>query len=219
MNDTPETDGEWNRIACYDHPQFEQGIAEFARKLERERDEWKAKYIQQNKDLGCEMMDPNGTIWDYAKTLQRERDDARGQIEANHKAALVIERMVYEARDQRDDFKKELEIANYRLKGKRHPDDNGIMADGEVDVKAVTEQRDKAWQKIENQAERITYLEGATNHATGTPLSKAIEQRDRLAAALQNLCDSLLGNKSSRDITAQLVEAGKALATPNQPNL
>jgi hypothetical protein len=36
---TPETDGEWNRIACYDHPQFEQGIAEFARKLERERDE------------------------------------------------------------------------------------------------------------------------------------------------------------------------------------
>jgi hypothetical protein len=39
MNDTPETDGEWNRISCYDHPQFEQGIAEFARKLERERDE------------------------------------------------------------------------------------------------------------------------------------------------------------------------------------
>ena len=31
------------------------------KKLERERDEWKAKYIQQNKDLGCEMMDPNGT--------------------------------------------------------------------------------------------------------------------------------------------------------------
>ena len=38
----------------------------------RERDEWKAKYIQQNKDLGCEMMDPNGTIWDYAKKVQTE---------------------------------------------------------------------------------------------------------------------------------------------------
>jgi hypothetical protein len=37
-----------------------------------ERDEWKAKYIQQNKDLGCELRDPNGTIWDHAKTLQRE---------------------------------------------------------------------------------------------------------------------------------------------------
>jgi hypothetical protein len=47
------------------------------RKLERERDEWKAKYIQQNKDLGCELRDPNGTIWDHAKTLQRERDEAR----------------------------------------------------------------------------------------------------------------------------------------------
>jgi hypothetical protein len=48
-----------------------------------------------------------------------------------------------EARGQRDDFKKELEIANLRLKGKRHPDDNGIMADGEADVKALTEQRDR----------------------------------------------------------------------------
>jgi hypothetical protein len=76
MNDTPETDGEWNRIACYDHPQFEQGIAEFARKLERERDEWKAKFLQQNKDLGCELRDPNGTIWSHAATVERERDEA-----------------------------------------------------------------------------------------------------------------------------------------------
>jgi hypothetical protein len=37
-----------------------------------QRDEWKAKYIQQNKDLGCEMMDPNGTIWDHAKKLQKD---------------------------------------------------------------------------------------------------------------------------------------------------
>ena len=39
-----------------------------------ERDMWKAKYIQQNKNLGCEMMDPNGTIWDYAKNLQKNLD-------------------------------------------------------------------------------------------------------------------------------------------------
>ena len=39
MSDTPETDEEWNRIACYEHPQFEQAIANFARKLERERDD------------------------------------------------------------------------------------------------------------------------------------------------------------------------------------
>ena len=41
MSNTPETDGEWNRIACYEHPQFEQALADFARKLERERNEWK----------------------------------------------------------------------------------------------------------------------------------------------------------------------------------
>jgi hypothetical protein len=58
------------------------------------------------------------------------------------------------------------------------------------ELTAVTEQRDKAWQKIENQAERITYLEGATNHATGTPLSKAIEQRDRLAEELRKVLRS-----------------------------
>jgi hypothetical protein len=52
---------------------------------------------------------PNEGAWDFRirqeKTmakLERERDEARGQIEANHKAALVIERMVYEAREQRD---------------------------------------------------------------------------------------------------------------------
>ena len=113
--DTPETDGEWNRLACQDHSEFERNLADFARKLERERDatiaqqreeqrlhiqtlnerdearqwesqalvariqrdEWKAKYIQQNKDLGCEQMDPNGTIWDHAKKLQAELDAAR----------------------------------------------------------------------------------------------------------------------------------------------
>jgi len=56
-------------------------------KLERERNEWKAKYIQQNKDLGCEQMDPNGTIWDYAKKVQHEltvvtkqRDQLEGKL-------------------------------------------------------------------------------------------------------------------------------------------
>jgi hypothetical protein len=40
--------------------------------LTEQRDEWKAKYIQQNLDLGCELMDPNGTIWDHAKKAQSE---------------------------------------------------------------------------------------------------------------------------------------------------
>jgi hypothetical protein len=74
----------------------------------------------------------------------------------------------------------------------------------------VTEQRDRAQSKIENQAERIKYLEGATNHATGTPLSKMREQRDRLAEALRELCETLLADKP-RDITDLLNKAGDAL--------
>jgi hypothetical protein len=50
------------------------------RELEKERDEWKAKYIKQNKDLGCEMMDPSGTIWDYASSLQRENVQLKREV-------------------------------------------------------------------------------------------------------------------------------------------
>ena len=42
--DTPETDGEWNRLACQDHPEFERNLADFARKLERERDQWRNEH-------------------------------------------------------------------------------------------------------------------------------------------------------------------------------
>lgn len=70
MSRTPETDAmEYCDAMCDPDRVVE---ADFARKLERERDEWKSKYIQQNKDLGCEMMDPNGTIWDYAKKVQKD---------------------------------------------------------------------------------------------------------------------------------------------------
>jgi len=39
--------------------------------------DWKSKFIQQNKDLCCENMDPNGTIWDHAKRLQAENERLR----------------------------------------------------------------------------------------------------------------------------------------------
>ncbi len=46
-----------------------------------ERDKWQAKFIQQNKDLGCEMMDPGGTIWDYAKQVQDENKRLKELLE------------------------------------------------------------------------------------------------------------------------------------------
>lgn len=64
MIDTPETDAEWNRIAYYNHPYFEQAIADFARKLERERDE--ARHI----------LKPGGML-DIIDRAQRETAKAR----------------------------------------------------------------------------------------------------------------------------------------------
>ena len=64
--------------------------------------------------------------------------------------ALELERELTAAREglkdaieQRDDFRKEVEIVNERLRGKRHPDDNGIMVDGEIDIEQLIKQRDR----------------------------------------------------------------------------
>jgi len=48
-SDTPETDREWNRPTCQDHPEFERNLADFARKLERERDEIRAQLREEQR--------------------------------------------------------------------------------------------------------------------------------------------------------------------------
>jgi hypothetical protein len=72
------------------------------RELERERDEWKAKYIQQNKDLGCEMMDPAGTIWDYASATQRENVQLKREVEGWKAASEQWRENAIKLREQRD---------------------------------------------------------------------------------------------------------------------
>ena len=69
MTDTPETDGEWNRLACQDHPEFERNIADFARKLERERDEMQERMIDAERQRDK-----------LAALLQRNRDGYGGQM-------------------------------------------------------------------------------------------------------------------------------------------
>lgn len=55
--------------------------AAFAQQLERElaamtaeRDALKAKLATIHKELGCELRDPNGTIWEHAAKVEKERD-------------------------------------------------------------------------------------------------------------------------------------------------
>jgi hypothetical protein len=65
---TPDTDGEWNRLAGQDHPEFERNLADFARRLERERDEareklkWRMHWVETLRRVG--------------RKLRKERDEA-----------------------------------------------------------------------------------------------------------------------------------------------
>lgn len=59
------------------------------------------------------------------------------------------------------------------------------------EIEQLERERDQARQKIERQAERIRYLEGATNHATGTPLSQALKERDKARSECARLRETI----------------------------
>jgi len=54
----------------------------------------------------------------------------------------------------------------------------------------LKQERDEAIRKIQRQAERIRQLEGATNHAGGTPLSIALRERDEARELAQQMSES-----------------------------
>ena len=146
------------------------------RELEREltavteqRDEWKAKFIQQNKDLGCEMMDPDGTIWDYAKKLQTELPAVTQQLtKANETIGTMIDEIgMLQLKDkatteQRDEALSDLEFRRdlYSLQTKQLDD--------------VREQRDRL-------------LEQQEQWRLSSVCRELVEQRDRLAEALESI--------------------------------
>jgi hypothetical protein len=50
--------------------------------LEAELDDAKATILQIHKDLGCELFDPNGTIWEHAGKVQSENAEFKRQFAA-----------------------------------------------------------------------------------------------------------------------------------------
>jgi hypothetical protein len=80
-----------------------------------QRDQWKDKYIQQNKDLGHELRDPNGTIWSECKRLQTEldvvteqRDKEREIYQKSYSAELARSNHYKQQRDRLVEALKEL---------------------------------------------------------------------------------------------------------------
>lgn len=49
-----------------------------------ERDSWKEKFTTLNKELMCELRDPNGTICDVAKDLQKENEEMQAVNKTLH---------------------------------------------------------------------------------------------------------------------------------------
>ena len=154
MSDTPDTDQKAvphiGFYSCATVP------AEFARKLERERDEAREELHDIRLNLGA---DAEGYTMIHAVcVLQQERDEAREALTsqelviAQHK---VITDLMIERNEARQSTLR-LDAINFKLK----------------------KELDDAKQKIKNQADRLCILEGATNHAEGTPLSIALKERD-----------------------------------------
>jgi hypothetical protein len=129
-----------------------------------QRDEWKEKYIQQNKDLGCEMMDPNGTIWDHAKKLQKD---------------------IAAINDRRDNFEENL---RFELGG--HPDSELW---GDAGLIAATMRCVDALNEITDQRDRLAEaLNAILNDDPDSPLYKIKEARAALAAWKEARSESAL---------------------------
>ena len=94
--------------------------------LTEQRDYWKARCLQQNKDLGYELRNPNGTIWSECKRLQSELTKANEY--ADKLAAGLPDGML----------PKDVEVLREANLG---------LA---VELTAVTEQRDKLAEALEN---------------------------------------------------------------------
>jgi hypothetical protein len=186
---TPRTDEEW---AAW--PYAGPGISvHFGRELEREltavteqRDQWKDKYIQQNKDLGHELRDPNGTIWSECKRLQTELDAVTKQRDewANLWAELSrscvkdyvkLERELISITEQRD------ELLRYNEAFRK---ETLICADCDAIRK---EEYDQAIEQRDRLAEA---LKAILNDDPDSPRYKIKEAQDALAAWKEARCES-----------------------------
>jgi len=109
---TPETDSAY--IQCPNEGAWDFRIRQekTMAKLERERDEWKAKYIQQNKDLGHELRDPNGTIWSECKRLQTELDAVTKQRDGLRSGIDYASDQLHTVTEQRDRLAEALKAAD-----------------------------------------------------------------------------------------------------------
>ena len=102
---------------------------------------------------------------EWAQQLERERDEAREELHdirinlGEDADGFTLFHAVCALQNERDEAREStlrIDVLNFKLR----------------------KELDDAKSKIKSQADRIRYLEGATNHAGGTPLKIALRERD-----------------------------------------
>lgn len=102
-----------------------------------------------------------------------------------------VEGMARELEQQGREDREMLGLPKASMMTKAHNDVHAMAS-----AQMAEDQLHAAQAKIERQAERIRYLEGATNHAEGTPLSKALQE---LNVARRERDHYLTENNSARE--------------------
>jgi hypothetical protein len=179
MSDTPETDASRGYALSSHYGRIEGSYlqmdrsgpfvhAEVARKLERERNE----ALMDRDDGDIATMTRN-----YYERILKERDEAiRQRNETNESSKYAVDYAIRE----RDEAIRQLENLKAAAIHTCHDQCQRPMC-------VLRRERDEAREKIKRQAERIRQLEGATNHAGGTPLSIALRERDEARELLRIL--------------------------------
>ena len=167
---TPETDARAYKFNDEDGVHCEAVHADFARRLERERDEAReAIHIAESlikPQIEREQVTPEAkpdndkqrdmtALLGLLREVRRERDEARNELE-DYKASTihscneeckrpmcVLRRQRREAREDAEHWKTEYLIVAARLCGKKHPRDNGIISEHEI-IPKLERERDEA---------------------------------------------------------------------------
>jgi len=190
--DTPETDGEWNRLACQDHSEFERNLADFARKLERERDEVLEQVQQLNHQLTrsqeaatiwyrrCFSEDAEWNLGELTK-LTEERDELRDMLQEE-------QRLHIQTLNERDEAREQVQQLNHQL-ARSQEDDDLLM---------------------------IAWMHGAeSNRRQCRDLAR---ECDRLRDALRAIIGCGLNCKDSLDEAEQMERIAKEALSPENAN-
>ena len=157
----------------------------------------------------------------HARQLERELNAAKDRCEKLERYMVACSKCgtALRLRDTRSRLLKKYsdQLLRTRYWSDRAEDAEEHLAKESKGTRVLFDKLQEAEEKIENQAKRIKYLEGATNHASGTPLSKAEERIKELEMQLADakvkhagVCGTSCAQADAIEaLEAQLAEAKK----------